>query len=79
MSVAFTIRLDETTLGALDRLAEKTERSRNWLVAKAVEDYVSLNAWQLEKIEAGIRAADAGDFANDAELERLRQSFADKE
>jgi predicted transcriptional regulator len=79
MSVAFTIRLDETTLGALDRLAEKTERSRNWLVAKAVEDYVSLNAWQLEKIEAGIRAADADDFANDAELERLRQSFADKE
>jgi len=79
MSVAFTIRLDETTLGALDRLAEKTERSRNWLVAKAVEDYVSLNAWQLDKIEAGITAANAGDFANDTELERLRQNFADKE
>ncbi len=36
MSAAFTIRLDETTLGAVDKLAEKTERSRNWLVAKSL-------------------------------------------
>ena len=48
MSAAFTVRLDETTLGALDQLAEKTERSRNWLVAKAkFEDYLALNAWQV--------------------------------
>ncbi len=45
MSAAFTVRLDESTLVALDRLAEKTERSRNWLVARAIEDYVALNAW----------------------------------
>jgi predicted transcriptional regulator len=79
MTAAFTIRLDETTLGALDRLAEKTERSRNWLVAKAIEDYLSLNAWQIEKIELGITAADAGEFANDAALKRLRQKFVAKE
>jgi predicted transcriptional regulator len=79
MSVAFTIRIDETTLGALDRLAEKTERSRNWLVTKAVEDYVALNAWQLDKIEAGIGAADSGGFANDEELRRLRRKFADNQ
>jgi hypothetical protein len=29
ISVAFTIHLDETTLGALDRRAEETERSCN--------------------------------------------------
>jgi predicted transcriptional regulator len=76
MSAAFTVRLDETTLGALDRLAEKTERSRNWLVAKAIEDYIALNAWQVGKIEAGIAAADRGDFSSDDELARIRKKFA---
>lgn len=78
MSAAFTVRLDETTLGALDQLAEKTERSRSWLVAKAIEDYVALNAWQIGKIEAGIEAANRGDFASDAELARVRKKFAAK-
>ncbi len=43
MPAAFTVRLDEATLGALDRLAEKTDRSRSWLVTKAIEDYVAQN------------------------------------
>jgi predicted transcriptional regulator len=76
MSAAFTVRLEESTLGSLDRLAEKTERSRNWLVARAIEDYVALNAWQIGKIEAGIAAADAGDFAGDGDVARLRDKFA---
>lgn len=76
MSAAFTVRLDETTLGALDRLAEQTERSRNWLVARAVEDYIALNAWQLEKIGAGLAAANREDFSGDDELARLRKKFA---
>ena len=79
MSAAFTVRLDELTLGALDRLAERTERSRNWLVAKAIEDYLALNAWQVEKIEARIAAAKKGDFASDGEVARLREKFAIKE
>jgi len=79
MSSAFTVRLDETTLGALDQLAEKTERSRNWLVAKAIEDYLALNAWQVEKIESGMAAADKGDFASDGDVARLREKFAIKE
>jgi len=76
MSAAFTVRLDDATLGALDRLAAKTERSRNWLVAKAIEDFVALNAWQVEKIEQGVAAAERGDFAGDDELARVRKKFA---
>lgn len=76
MPAPFTIRLDEPMLEALDRLAAKTERSRSWLVARAIEDYVALNAWQIEKIEAGIAAADRGDFATDADVARVRKKFA---
>jgi predicted transcriptional regulator len=79
MPAPFTVRLDESTLTALDHLAEKTDRSRNWLVSRAVEDFVALNAWQLGKIEAGLAAADRGDFASDDELARVRKKFAAKE
>lgn len=76
MPAAFTVRLDEDTLTALDRLAERTERSRNWLVSRAIEDYVLLNEWQIAKIEEGIADADRGDFASDEEMGRIRRKFS---
>jgi predicted transcriptional regulator len=75
MAGAFTIRLDDGTLEALDRLAERTERSRSWLVSRAVEDYVALNEWQVAKIDEGIADADRGDFASDKEMARIRRKF----
>jgi predicted transcriptional regulator len=78
VTAAFTLRLDEATLEALDRLAEKTERSRSWLANKAIEDYVALNAWQVGKIEAGIAAADRGDFASDEDVARVAGKYSAK-
>ena len=78
MTAAFTLRLSEATLEALDQLAEKTERSRSWLATKAIEDYVALNAWQIGKIEAGIAAADRGDFASDDEVARVVGKYSAK-
>ena len=71
MTAAFTLRPDDATLKALDRLAERTDRSRSWLAARAIEEFIALNAWQIEKIEAGINAADRGDFADDREVARV--------
>ena len=78
MSAAFTIRLDDTTIEALDQLAEKTDRSRSWLVTRAIEDFVALNAWQIGKIEEGIAAADRGEFVSDEELDRLESKYRAK-
>lgn len=78
LTAAFTLRLSEATLEALDRLAEKTERSRSWLATKAIEDYIALNAWQIGKIEAGIAAADRGDFASDNDVARVVGKYSAK-
>jgi len=78
MTAAFTVRLDDAMIEALDQLAEKTERSRSWLVTRAIEDFVALNAWQIEKIEAGIAAADRGEFASDEELDQLEAKYRAK-
>ncbi len=78
MTSAFTLRLNEATLDALDQLAEKTERSRSWLAAKAIEEYIALNAWQIGKIEAGIAAAHRGDFASDDDVARVVGKYSAK-
>jgi predicted transcriptional regulator len=70
-----TVQLDEATLQALDRLAEKTRRSRDWHVAQAIRDYIAVSSWQLERIEEGILVADNGDFASDDEVARVRAKF----
>jgi predicted transcriptional regulator len=71
MTAAFTLRLDDATLQALDRLAEKTDRSRSWHASRAIEEYIALNAWQIAKIEAGIGAADRCEFAADQDVARI--------
>jgi len=78
LTAAFTLRLSQETLEALDRLAERTERSRSWLATKAIEDYIALNAWQIGKIDPGIAAADRGDFASDDEVARVARKYSAK-
>lgn len=71
MTAAFTIRLDEEMLAKLDALAADTERSRSWIAAKAIENYVALNAWQIARVREGIAEADRGEFATDEEVEAV--------
>ncbi|MGL4637558.1 MAG: CopG family ribbon-helix-helix protein [Beijerinckiaceae bacterium] len=67
-----TLRIEKPELlDRLDQLAASTDRSRNWLLNRAFEDYLALQEWQIGKIEAGIAAADAGDFASDDEVEAI--------
>jgi predicted transcriptional regulator len=76
MAEPFTVSLSDSTAGALDALVEKTARPRDWLVTRAIEDFIALSAWQLDKIEAGIAAADSGAFATDGEIAAIRKKFA---
>jgi predicted transcriptional regulator len=75
MAGSLTVRLDKAVLQALDRLAEKTRRSRDWHVAQAIREYVAVQLWQIERIEAGIAAADQCDFASGDEVARVRAKF----
>ena len=68
-----TARLDADTQAQLEKLAAATSRSRSWLVAEAVKQYVAEQSWQVEAIEEGIREADAGNFASDDEV---KEAFA---
>jgi predicted transcriptional regulator len=75
MARRITVQLDNALLQGLDCLAEKTRRSRRWHISRAIQDYVAVQSWQIERIEAGIAAANQGDFASDDEVARVRAKF----
>ena len=68
MSNTVTIRLDEAIKDKLEKLADATHRSRSFLAAEAIRDYVAINEWQINEIHAAIKEADAGDFATEDEV-----------
>lgn len=77
MTQTVSIRLDDDVLQKLDVLAKTTERSRAWLMAHAVEQYIEHEAWQIEAIQAtlaSIRQADAA-FASEEEVTRWLASW----
>jgi len=61
-----TLRLDGELRRKLDKLATATRRSRSFLAAEAIRDYVALNTWQIDEIRKGLAEADKGEFASDA-------------
>lgn len=61
-------RIDTETINKLDQLAKATSRSKSFLAAQAIHFYVDEQLWQIEAVEEGIREADAGNFANDAQV-----------
>ena len=74
---AFSVRADRKKVRKLDKLAAQQDRSRNYLVNQAIDQYLELLAWQDERIKEGIKAADAGRFASDVEMDAIFNRFKD--
>jgi RHH-type rel operon transcriptional repressor/antitoxin RelB len=70
MSTTMTIRLEPELKQRLDRLAKVTQRSKSFLAAEALRDFVELNEWQLQEIKDAIKEADDGDFASDQTIKK---------
>lgn len=68
---AFTIRVPDEVADRLNQIAQKLDRSRSYMAAQAIEDFVSREEWQLAEIEAGIAEADRDEFANDDDVARV--------
>lgn len=63
-----TFRLDADKRAELDAVAEALDRDRSYLLNEAVGAYLEVHRWQLAHIREGVRQADAGEFASDAEV-----------
>jgi len=72
---AFTLRLADATADKLDLLARKMDRSRSYVAAQAIEDFIARESWQIAEIECGLAEAERGDFAGVDEARRVAAKF----
>ncbi len=69
-----SIHLDEATLDRLDRLAQAMDRSRSWVIAQAIEQYLDHEEWFIQSVASGIEAADRGDLIpHDQVIQNVRE------
>ena len=58
-SEVVTVRLNPELKAKLDALAESTRRSKSWLAAEAIDQYVEQETWQIQRIEEALALADS--------------------
>ncbi|MGI1678343.1 MAG: CopG family ribbon-helix-helix protein [Cellvibrionaceae bacterium] len=75
MSTTMTIRLENELKDRLDQLAEATHRSKSFLAAEALKDYIELNEWQIQEIKTALNEADNGEFATEKELKKTLKKW----
>jgi predicted transcriptional regulator len=56
-----SVRIAPETRERLDRIAASLERSRNWLIAEAIEQYLDLYQQHTELIEERLQKAESGE------------------
>ena len=60
-STTFTVRVDQAVKKRLEKLAKSTGRSRSYLAAEAITEYLDVNEWQVAGIKQAIVSLDRGD------------------
>ena len=60
-SDTFTVRVDSAAKKRLEQLAKNTGRSRSYLAAEAINEYLAVNEWQVAGIRQAIESLDRGE------------------
>ena len=82
MQDTLTIRVDTETKQRLEQLAKATDRTRSYLAAEAIRQYVAHNEWQIQEIKQAMVEADTSKpdewISHDEVMRRVRASSKEK-
>lgn len=62
VSTVLSVRVPEALKEQLDYLSRSTKRSKAYLAAEALDDYVKKNAWRARELHDALKEADKGVF-----------------
>lgn len=62
------VRVPEAVYQQFETLAVATARTKSFVTVEALSSYLEQHSWQVQEVEAGLAAADRGDFASAAEV-----------
>jgi RHH-type transcriptional regulator, rel operon repressor / antitoxin RelB len=60
-STTFTVRVDPEVKRRLEKLAKSTGRTRSFLAAEALNEYLDINEWQVAGIKRAVASLDRGE------------------
>ena len=63
-SALLSVRMPDDLAGRLGKLAKAMERSKSFLAARAIEEYVAVQEWQVVAIQEGMNAAKSGNIVD---------------
>lgn len=74
-TTVLTVRVAPEVSERLDRLARATRRSKSFLAAEAIEEYLAVQEWQVQAILDGLEASDRDEGID---LEQVKRSWERK-
>lgn len=72
-----TVRLDEQIKRRLEALAQGTKRTKSFLAAEAIAQYLDREAWQIEQTQKALLEADEGEFATEAQVSAVFKKWSE--
>ena len=60
-TTTITVRVDASLRDRLEAIAARSRRSKSFLAAEAIEDYVAVQEWQIAHLEEALAQADRGE------------------
>jgi predicted transcriptional regulator len=66
-TILVSTRVSPDLAERLAALAQTTHRSKSFLAAQAIEEFLNVQEWQVEAIKEGLAAADRGDLKSHAQ------------
>lgn len=74
-----TVRVKPDIAERLEKLAELMDRSKSYLAAEAIEEYLDVQEWRVKAIKEGIAEADRGELIDFEEVKKQwRKRLEDK-
>ncbi len=74
-NAVLTLRLKPGLRKRLARLARATERSRSFLAAEAIRQYLARSRWQIAETRRALAEADRREFASEKQVRRALEKW----
>ena len=77
-STTVSVRIDPAIKKRLEKLAKSTGRSRSFLAAEAITEYLDLNEWQVAGIQKAVVSLSRGDGVSHERVKEWVNSWGSK-
>jgi predicted transcriptional regulator len=77
-STTFTVRVETDVKKRLEKLAKSTGRSRSFLAAEALNEYLVVNEWQVAGVKIALVSLDRGEGVPHDEVKAWVNSWGGK-